>query len=98
MENKMAKGLVVGFIAGGVVGAVLALLNAPKSGKELRQDIKNKSDSLVENADEYLTSALNKAEDMIHDGKKQSGSTMKKARKRAETLMNDVERIIDDTM
>ena len=37
MDNSgLGKGLFVGFIAGGVVGAVLALLYAPKSGSELR--------------------------------------------------------------
>jgi gas vesicle protein len=41
-ENKMAKGLMMGFFVGGIVGAVVALLYAPKSGRELRSDIKIK--------------------------------------------------------
>lgn len=41
-ERGVAKGLFLGFLAGGIVGGVLALLYAPKSGKELRQDIRNK--------------------------------------------------------
>jgi len=94
----MSKGLILGFLAGGVVGAVLALLYAPKSGIKLRRDIKNKSDSLVNTADEYLAHALDKAEDVIDEGKEQSGRVIIKARKRAETLMSDVERIIADTL
>ena len=36
----MAKGLMMGFLAGGIVGAVVALLYAPKAGRELRNDIR----------------------------------------------------------
>ena len=39
-DNNLAKGFLIGFLAGGAVGAVVALLTAPKSGKELRADIK----------------------------------------------------------
>ena len=35
-SDGMAKGLIVGFIAGSIVGAAIALLYAPKAGKELR--------------------------------------------------------------
>ena len=42
-NNGMAKGLMIGFVAGAVAGAVVALLYAPKSGKELRRDIKEKA-------------------------------------------------------
>ena len=37
--NNFNKGLLVGFFAGGALGATLALLFAPKSGKEFRRDI-----------------------------------------------------------
>jgi gas vesicle protein len=95
-NGKMAKGLMVGFIAGSVAGAVLALLYAPKSGKDLRQDIIDKSDSLIDNADEYLTRARSKAVDVVNEGKQRSENVIRTARKRAETLMSDVERIIAD--
>ena len=36
--SNFNKGFLVGFFAGGAFGAALALLFAPKSGKELRQD------------------------------------------------------------
>ncbi|TYP73915.1 YtxH domain-containing protein [Paenibacillus methanolicus] len=38
-KNKANKGFLYGLLAGGVVGSLTALLFAPKSGKELRQDI-----------------------------------------------------------
>lgn len=39
MANQRGKDIIVGAIAGTVLGAVTALLLAPKSGKELRKDI-----------------------------------------------------------
>jgi len=42
-NSGMLKGLIIGVLAGGAVGALVALLYAPKSGRELRADIKEKS-------------------------------------------------------
>ncbi len=92
----MAKGLIVGFIAGSVVGAVLALLYAPKSGRELRRDIKEKSSEMLDNADEYIARERTKAVDIMNEGKRKSENVVSDARKQAETLMSDAERIITD--
>ena len=53
-NDGMAKGLIVGFIAGSIVGAAIALLYAPKAGKELRADIKEKTSDLMDDAQEYI--------------------------------------------
>jgi gas vesicle protein len=47
-QNNSVKGFLIGFLAGGTVGAIVALLTAPKSGKELRVDIKQKSGEYLE--------------------------------------------------
>lgn len=52
-KNGVVKGLLIGFLAGSAIGAVLALLYAPKSGKELRADIRQKTDDLLEDAEGY---------------------------------------------
>ena len=49
--NNFSKGLLIGFFTGGALGAALALLYAPKSGKEFRRDIKEKSDEYLDEAD-----------------------------------------------
>ena len=78
MEEKMAdesgvgKGLMVGFLTGSIVGALLGLLYAPKSGKELRVEIKDKSDDYFNDAEEYIEKAKTKANEMINDGKSKS--------------------------
>ncbi len=93
-ENRMAKGLLIGFLAGSVVGAVVALLYAPKSGKELRQDIKRKTNEMVEEASEYVEAAKNKAVEIINEGKQKSELLISDAKTKAETLLEDAEKIL----
>ena len=93
-NDGMAKGLIVGFVAGSVVGAGLALLYAPKSGKEFRKDIKEKTDELVDKGEEVLAHARVKASEIVNDGKKKADVLLSDARKQADTLMGDAERIL----
>jgi gas vesicle protein len=48
------RGLAIGAIFGAVVGLITGFLTAPKSGKETREDIKEKADQLTENAEKEL--------------------------------------------
>lgn len=43
----MVRGTIMGLLIGGVVGSAAAMIFAPKSGRELRRDISNKSRSLI---------------------------------------------------
>jgi gas vesicle protein len=70
--NNNIKGFLIGFLAGGTVGAIIALLTAPKSGKEFRGDIKQKSEEYYDDAEKYLADAKNKANELINDAKSKS--------------------------
>jgi len=94
-ERGVAKGLFLGFLAGGIVGGVLALLYAPKSGKELRQDISNKKDEMLDDAGEYLDIAKHKAQDIINEGKKRSEELILDAKKKAGNLLDDANNILN---
>ena len=95
-DNKTAKGLLLGFITGSVVGAALALLYAPKSGKELRNDIRVKKDEILDDTSEYLQIAKTKATDLINEGKRKSEELISDAKKRAGTLIDDANSILND--
>ena len=60
-ENNFGGGFFVGLLAGGALGAALALLYAPKTGKELRQDIRSRTDGYLDEADKYIAEAKDKA-------------------------------------
>jgi gas vesicle protein len=95
-DNGMKNGFLIGFLAGGVIGAIVALLYAPKPGKELRADIKNKTGEIMDNAEEYVSAAKNKAVDIINEGKKKSETLIAEAKRRAESLLGDAEKILTD--
>ncbi len=95
-DNGSGKNFLIGFVAGGAIGAIFALLYAPKSGKELRGDIKSKTDSLLEDADRYMADAKDKAKDLINDGKKKSEKLISDAKVKSEELLKDAEKIFND--
>jgi len=68
MREKLEKkesSVFVPFVLGGLVGAGIALLLAPKSGKEVRDDIKD----LAENTRETITSTMHRGKELIEEGK-----------------------------
>jgi len=64
-SEKKESSLVVPFLVGGIVGAGIALLLAPKSGKELRQDIKDVASSTKKR----ITTAVDKGNELLEEGK-----------------------------
>jgi gas vesicle protein len=94
-NSKVSQGLLVGFLAGGVVGAVLGLLYAPKPGKELRGDIRQKTGELAHDVDGYLKEAQAKAKQLINEGRDKSNAMIQDARKKAEDLLHDAETVLE---
>ncbi|MDT3696619.1 MAG: YtxH domain-containing protein [Ignavibacterium sp.] len=95
-DNNLAKGFFIGFLAGGTVGAIIALLTAPKSGKELRADIKSKSEEYLDEAEKYLAEAKDKARELINEGKKKSERIILDAKSKSEDILKDAEKIFKD--
>ncbi len=95
-NDGMARGLIVGFIAGTIAGAVIALLYAPKSGRELRADIKEKAKDVADNAEEYVARSKAKAVEIVNEGKNKSNTLLNDARSRAASIMGDAQRIMSE--
>jgi gas vesicle protein len=73
-----------GFLFGGVVGAVIALLYAPKSGKETRDEIRKRSLELRDDAEAKLELAKQQAENYLEE-----------AKKKLEVLRKEIESAVD---
>lgn len=73
LKGKFALGAVFGAIAGAIAGVLMA----PKSGKETREDIKNKSKELVQDANVAIDDAKERAVDASKVVKSEA-STLKK--------------------
>lgn len=69
-EKGISAGTVlVSFVAGAAVGAGLALLYAPKSGKEMRDTIADLTDDAVDKIKEYAKDAQDKIKTVIEEGR-----------------------------
>lgn len=61
--------VLVSFIAGAAIGAGLALLYAPKSGREMRENILDLTEDAVDKIKEYAKEAQEKIKTAVEDGK-----------------------------
>jgi gas vesicle protein len=95
-NTSLVKGLVIGLLAGGAIGALLGLLYAPKSGRELRADLKEKADDLMDGAEDYLHAARTKAGEIVSEAKRRSDGIISDAKKKAGSLLEDADRVITD--
>lgn len=75
-----------GFIIGGLIGAVVALLFAPQSGEETRTMIKEKSIELKDKAVEAGQEARAKAEQALEEARLKAQEALEDLRTRADEL------------
>lgn len=80
----------VGFIVGGLTGAVVSLLFAPQSGEETRALIKDKSIELRDKASVTAEEALAKAEAAAAQARARADELAKQLKERGETVIGEV--------
>jgi len=80
----------VGFIVGGLTGAVVALLFAPQSGEETRALIKDKSIELRDRASQTAEEALARAEAAAAEARARADELAKQLRDRGQAVYSDV--------
>jgi gas vesicle protein len=80
----------VGFIVGGLSGAVVALLFAPQSGEETRALIKDKSIELRDKAQISAEEAIARAEAAAADARARADELAKQLRERGQVVVDDV--------
>ena len=69
--------LIVPILASGIIGAGIALLLAPKSGSEIRKDLKR----VASNTGEHVASAIDKGKDLYGAGKGAITAAVEKGKK-----------------
>jgi gas vesicle protein len=89
-ERDEFGAFLVGFIVGGLTGAVVALLFAPQSGEETRALIKDKSIELRDKAQVSAEEAYARAEQLAADARARAEELTKEARARATELAGEV--------
>jgi gas vesicle protein len=78
-DNTDFGAFLAGFVLGGLVGAAAALILAPQSGIETRNQLREQSQA-------FRTEYQHKAQEYLHEARQQVGHTT-----RPNTLLNDPE-------
>jgi gas vesicle protein len=78
-----------GLLIGTAVGALAGILFAPKSGKELRSDIKQKGNEILKDGKEIYADASTKAKEVYAEVKHQANDCMRSAEIAGEKMAVD---------
>ena len=81
----------MGLLIGGVLGALAGIFFAPKSGKELRSDIKEKGNEFLKDTKNIYADAGTKAKDIIEEVKHQAKELKKEAEGTGERIAGEVQ-------
>lgn len=83
-NNNELGSFLAGFVIGGLVGAAVALILAPQSGEEVRQQISDKSRELRDQSGERLQQYREIADTRTQDFRTRAGGIVDDARTRAQ--------------
>jgi gas vesicle protein len=80
MEQDQKSNLFMkGFFWGSIAGAAVALLFAPKSGKEIRDDLRQRSNEFLDEADTAVKDVRKRAEQVLNDGREKADVLLREA-------------------
>jgi gas vesicle protein len=86
----------LGFIVGGLTGAVASLLLAPKSGDETRTLLKEKAIELGDKVNVTVDDARQRADEITADARQRADVILAEARTRAETIAAEARKQAED--
>jgi gas vesicle protein len=86
---------IAGILIGGLIGAAIGILYAPKSGKETREDIAKKADELLAKAKEEYEYAAEKSRKAYEETVRRLKSMEKTALVKAEAVEETIEEIAE---
>jgi gas vesicle protein len=90
-QEKQQSHFFMGLLIGGALGALAGILFAPKSGKELRSDIKEKGSKVLKDAKETYVDASTKVKEIIEEAKHQAKEMKKEAEGTGEKIADEVQ-------
>lgn len=90
------KDFLIGTLVGGIVGALTALFLAPKSGKELREDLNDQAYFLREKTESLRETAIEKSSEITSTVKDKTSALSKKVSEQSQGLVNKVKGIKAD--
>ncbi len=95
-SGDYAKGILLGLVGGAAVGAIVALLTTPKSGREIREDLGELRTRSFPSGGEVVAVAGEQARQIVNDGRRRADTIIDDARSRASSLLGDAEQIVQE--
>lgn len=88
--EKKGKDLLIGAVVGGLLGAVTALLFAPKSGRELRNDIAENAKAVSDKTVQIASTVSQKTQDVAKTVSTTTSDLVGKAKDTAANVVDSV--------
>jgi gas vesicle protein len=88
-NNSTVKPFLLGAIIGGTIGALTALLLAPKSGRELRRDIADTSSDIYDRTSDFVNNT-------IQDGRRKAQTIIDAAKRQADSILSATSEFCED--
>lgn len=89
-ESINTKDFIIGCLIGGMVGAATALFLAPKSGKEIRDNINHGAHSLKDRTSQWRDAAVHKGSELADVAKEKTNVIGKTVSKQSHEIINKV--------
>lgn len=90
-DEKTKDHFFKGLLIGGALGVLAGIFFAPKSGKELRSDIKKKGDKILKNGTEIYDDTSTKAKEIYGEIKHQAEELKEEAEDTGEKIAGKVQ-------
>ena len=93
-ENPQCR-FCMGILIGGALGVLAGIFFAPKSGKELRSDIKHKGGEVLKDVKNIYADTRTKTKELIKEAKYQAKELKKEAEGAGERIADQVQEKVD---
>lgn len=91
-ESTSWSSLLIGVTIGAVIGAAAALLYAPKSGQETREDLLQRIDEMKERIDDTSRQLAQLAREKVQEAKSDLGQAVEAGREAAKARAEELRR------
>ena len=97
-HEQSNNGVLLGTIIGGAIGVISALLLAPKSGAELREDLSAKFQSISEKTKDVAASVGKNTKEVASTIKEEASELVDHAKKSNQNILNSLSSTKEDMM
>lgn len=97
MGKNNSKDFIVGSLVGGLIGAVTALFLAPKSGKEIRDDLGQQASVVKGRTEKFTSQTLEKSAGLANVAKEKTVSLSQVVSEQSSQIMNKVRDLTNTT-